>query len=346
MIVKKILETYIDISDPKDIFSPNHDEMILKRLASKFVGICYMSCYILKINKLIRRSYIYMKDTLDGDTFTSVMFEVDAIIYTTNEIINGCKIIKKEPNGIIHGKSEYAGIQLVTQPSMSIFKEGDFVPVIVKRVRYNVNQTAISVSAIPFMPISRIAIYYNITTELSKPQTDELASLIELIKEEESKINSMKVSDKKIYEFFADLLSIDVHKNAKDSKSKPYQKYKTINISKVLDIKPALIFRQHNKYDDNIIYYIEPGGKSDSSDNNFQSRLSSILEEPQKEPQKESQKESHTIVDISAYISLNTILSEYLMNLQTLINFVIQYPTFDEVQASKHIWKMYSTLKR
>ena len=59
-----------------------------------------------------------MKDTLDGDAHTNVMFEVDAIEYIKDEIINGCKIIKKEPNGIIHAKSEYSGIQLNKQSNM------------------------------------------------------------------------------------------------------------------------------------------------------------------------------------------------------------------------------------
>ena len=111
MIIKKIIETFLDISDPKEIFAPNRDDIILEKLRAKFVGICFMSCLIMSVNRIIRRSYVYMKDTLDGDALTNIQFEVDAIIYFDGEIINGVTIVKKEPNGIIHAKSKYDGAE-------------------------------------------------------------------------------------------------------------------------------------------------------------------------------------------------------------------------------------------
>ena len=77
----------MDITDPNEILSTDRNKMLMEKLTSKFVGVCYNSCYILKINRIIRRSYIYMKDTLDGDAHTNVMFEVDAIEYIKDEII-------------------------------------------------------------------------------------------------------------------------------------------------------------------------------------------------------------------------------------------------------------------
>ena len=137
MIIKKLLETVIELSDPNDMFL-NIDDMLIQKLYDKFVGVCYQSSYIIKINRIIRRSYIFMQTSLDGNSQVNVKFEVDALTYITNEIINGCTIVKKEPNGIIHAKSKYAGIQMSIQQNMSIFKENDIVPVIVKRVRYNI----------------------------------------------------------------------------------------------------------------------------------------------------------------------------------------------------------------
>lgn len=334
MIIKRILETYMDISDPKDIFSPNRDNMIMDKLVEKFVGVCYMSCFIVKINKVIRRSYIYMKDTLGGDAYTNVMFEVDAIVYQVNEIINGCKIIKKEPNGIIHGKSDHAGIQLSIQPNMSIFKEGDVVPVIVKRVRYNVNQTAVSVLAVPFIPMIVDPIYYNIHGVLSKQQTDELKYIIDQINTEDQKINNLNANDKKIYKFFADLINTDAPNNV-DIKN-----IKKININNILDLKSGLIYRLDNKYDDPNIYY------SESKELTF--NLESISEEPHSSDSiiKKSPPKINNVIDESIYIAFYSILIKYLTNLQSLQNFIIQYPTFTSVQNSKEIWKMYSMLKK
>jgi hypothetical protein len=234
MHIKKILETYLDITDPNDIFSNDRDKMLLNKLSDKFIGICYNSCLIIKVNKIIRRSYIYMKDTLDGDAQTNIMFEVTAIQYIKDEIINGCKIIKKEPNGIIHAKSEYAGIQLNIPASMSIFKEGDIIPVIVKMVRYNVNQSAISVLAMPFIPNITPIIYYKIIEKnddiLTKQETENIKSLFDQIKTEETKLNKLDTNDKKIYKFFVDLLS---------NKTPSMKSGKKLNIFDILNIKPV-----------------------------------------------------------------------------------------------------------
>jgi hypothetical protein len=335
MIIKKILETYLDISDPKDIFSPNRDNMIMEKLTAKFVGVCFMSCFVIKINRIIRRSYIYMKDTLDGDAHTNVMFEVDAIVYQKNEIINGCKIIKKEPNGIIHGKSEHAGIQLSIQPNMTIFREGDIAPVIVKRVRYNINQTAASVLAVPFIPMSYEPVYYNMSGSLTKLQIDELKSLLTQIKTEECKIEKLNSADKKIYTFFNDLISpVKTSKPA----STPFKKTKKVKIHEILELTSGIIYKPDLKYDNSELYYVDTGeSKSD---------LSNILVDQRDTTNTtDTKSELRNVIDESIYITFYTILLKYLTNIQTLQSFLDQYPTFAAVQSSKEIWKMYSMLK-
>lgn len=307
MIVKKIIETFLDINEPNEIFSTDRNQMIIDKLTEKFVGICYNSCLILKINKIIRRSYIYMKDTLDGDAYTNVMFEVDCVIYIKDEIINGCKIIKKEPNGIIHAKSKYAGIQLNIQPSMSILKEKDIVPVIVKLVRYNINQSAISVLAMPFMPIMNPIQYYNINGTLSKSQSDNLKLLMDQVKEDENKIKKLNSNDKKIYKFFNDLL------HYKNKESTP--KSNSMNIMDILNLKTGIVFQNMLTYDDSNINYME-------------------------------KKEDSKAVDESPFIIFSTLLINYLSHLQTLNNFLDYYPTFTDVQKNKNTWKFYSMFKK
>ena len=181
MIIKKLIETYIDIDDPSDVLCADINKMLIDKLTNKFVGVCYKSGLIMKINRIIRRSYIYLQTTLDGYGQTSVKFEVDVLIYKNNEVINGCKIIKKEPNGIIHANSKYAGIQMSIQQNMSIFKEGDVVPIIVKRVRYNINHTSISVSAIPFIPIEYNIVYYKLIDTMNKKRVETIERLIKQI---------------------------------------------------------------------------------------------------------------------------------------------------------------------
>lgn len=314
MFIKKILETYMDITDPNEILSTDRNKMIMEKLTSKFVGVCYNSCYILKINRIIRRSYIYMKDTLDGDAHTNVMFEVDAIEYIKDEIINGCKIIKKEPNGIIHAKSEYSGIQLNMQSNMSIFKEGDIIPVIVRMVRYNVNQSAISVLAVPFMPIVNPIQYYKINGSLTKQETDNIKSLLDQIKDTETQIDKLDTMDKKIYKFFSELLS---------NKEPSIKSSKKIKISDIMNIKSGIVFKSEGVFDDSQIYYIE---EKDNLNDNSETNDNTIKE--------------------SSYIIFSVLLIKYLCNLQTLQNFIKAYPKFTDIQQHKNIWKLYSSLKK
>lgn len=39
MFIKKILETYMDITDPNEILSTDRNKMIMEKLTSKFVGM-------------------------------------------------------------------------------------------------------------------------------------------------------------------------------------------------------------------------------------------------------------------------------------------------------------------
>jgi nitrate reductase NapAB chaperone NapD len=279
-----------------------------------------------------------MKDTLDGDAHTNIMFEVDAIVYQKNEIINGCRIIKKEPNGIIHGKSPYAGVQLSIQPNMSIFKEGDVVPVIVKRVRYNVNQIAASVLAIPFIPIPFEQTYYNITGVLTKQQTDTIKNMITQINTVEEKIKNMNNDDKKIYSFFVDLIS-----PSKVAIDKTFKTAKKVDINNILDVTSGIVFRPDLKYNDSSIYHV----KLTDTHKEVVSNLTSISEKKGQENLvvKTTTPQLNNVVDESIYIVLYEMLIKYFTNIQSLQNFLIQYPTFDAVQSSKHIWKMYSSLK-
>lgn len=329
MIIKKILETYLDLSDPKDMFSSNKDALLLTKLTEKFVGICYMSCYILSVNKIIRRSYIYMKDTLDGGSNLSIKFEVTALIYNMNEIINGCKIIRKELNGIIHAKSDYAGIQISVPSNISIFKEGDVVPIIVKQVRYNVNQSAISILAMPFISVKKDHVMYKITEDITEEEKEELKDIIAQIQAEKKIIESLVKDDKKIYNFFYDLLNMNVDKTK--------EKLHHINLFDILTMSNCIIYKPVDSYDE-YLYYIKHSVTKLSDI----SQLTSVIEYNTKDT---SQKEIKNIIDIRAYLAFSSILLNYLSNMQTIKDFITRYPTFKDIQMSKEVFKLYSSGK-
>ena len=125
MIIKKVLETTIDITDPNDIYNPNIQNLCIKYLEIKYLKKCYMSCLITKITKILRNSSRYMSNELHGYAKINVEFEIEGTIYTKGEVITNCKIIKIENTGYIHCISEYAGIQIRPDPKfVNIYKEG------------------------------------------------------------------------------------------------------------------------------------------------------------------------------------------------------------------------------
>jgi len=314
MLIKREIKIWLDITDPNDMYEQDKDKMILGLVSKKFNGICYNSCLIIKVNKIIRRSKIYLKDTLDGHANVSVIFEVDCIIYIRNEIINGCKIIKKEINGIIHATSQYAGIQLNIQPSMSIFKEGDIFPLIVKRVRYNVSQPSVSVLAIPFMPIVPDLVCYNITGNLNTEQKESLNLIWGQIQRHEDYVKKLNTSDKKIYKFFIDLLQPD----------KSHKIGKVIDMKELMNITKGIVFKTFNQYNDSNVNYIKDLDDIKGTGKKFV---------------------DDSLIDEDVYIVISSIMHQYLSHLQTLQDFVSHYSTFADVQKNKNVWKFFNMLK-
>ena len=206
MIIKKNIEVSLDIYQPDDIYNQDTEKTILKLLNNKFKTKCYKSCLILNINNIIKRSMINMTDDLDGSATVDVIFESDVIEYIPNEIINGCEILKVE-NGYIHAKSKYASIQINMKKNISIYTEGDIVPVIVRKSAYNINKDSISVAAAPFMPIREDIQYFKIINNLDIIERKYLTSLLNQLKKYEEKINKI---DKNVLKFFNELLSFNV----------------------------------------------------------------------------------------------------------------------------------------
>lgn len=334
MIIKKYIETYVDIADPNDMYAANRDEMLIQKLTDKFVGVCYNSCYILNINKLIRRSYLYMKDTLEGDSQLSVLFEVDALIYAKGEVINGCTIVKKEPNGIVHAKSQYAGIQINITRNLDIFKEGDVVPIIVKRVRYNINQPEVTVLATPFIPPNDNVVYYKPTGKLDDNQSKDIDKILKQIGDAKKMLSSQTSTNKKIIKFFINLIALK-----KQKQPKILQKISIHDVKKWSVINEgALVLEQG---DNPHVLQVQIG---DSSMSKLVS--SSVGNSAEEKSESFPSVDESLIVEETIYNICTIFLLNHLQYLQTIQGFLKQYPTFAAVQKNKSIWKLYNMLKK
>jgi hypothetical protein len=318
MIIQKDLETRIDLLDAKDIMNPNITEVCMKHLNKKFLGICFKSCLVVKINKIIRHSQRYMSEELNGAAYMDIEFEVDGIIYTKGEIINGCNIVKIESDGRIHAKSQYAGLQIRQDTSLvNIYKEGQIVPFIAKRVKYNPAQSAISVEALPFTPMFPKTKIYIIKNPLDDEGVKKVTKLFGQIQIYKDKINGFDAAAKKALMFFQEL--IYPFKKTADFKLPTFVK-KKLTLENALQLKTGIICNPVELKIQDMEFFISEETKE------FESPFE-IYEK-----------------------DLLFVLDKYLINVirhyHTLIEFVETYPTFAKVQEYKDIWRMFNMLKR
>ena len=358
MIITKNLECILTITDTNVLFSKNLNNELINILNDKYQNKCFSSCYVININKITRRSYMNCNENLDSNFNISIQFEANVLIYQTNEIIHDCVIIKKEQNGIIHAKSKYCGIQININQNLSIYEIGNKIPVIVKMLRYNINQPEISVLAIPFIPVKYDIIIYNTVNDLSDKSHNMLLQLNDKVSELDSLIKKLNKNDKKIYDFFKDLLLDNKLKN-KNSLEKRInnnsdldknnieiiKKYDVIELDLLLNElktqknKNYILFKSYNSFDINYCNVIKD---KQVAENLF---IEDDSDYKNNKLDKNINDSNVLIVNESIENILELYMYENIRNKQCLLNFVNNYPNLNDVQKLKNIWKLYLLLK-
>lgn len=322
MIIQKILETQLDLTDPMDIIDPDLIGMCTRHLIKKFVGRCFKSCLVVKINKIIRHSRRYMSEDLSGSAYIYVTFEVDGITFSKGEIINGCNILKIEADGRIHAKSKYAGVQVRQDSAMGIYKEGQIVPFITRRVLYNPAQLAISVEALPFVPFFPPLKIYKITSGLVDDDAEKIQSLFDKLGSIVGLISQRVRNDpneKQALDFFQKL--IYPFKQPTDYKLPGFEKRK---LSTIASVTSGYIYQPVESNITNQEFYYSPH---------------------------EIKEEGHEIKEEDVYekdlmFIIDKLLNRAIQHYNTLSEFVDTYPTFAKVQEYKDVWRMFNMLKK
>jgi hypothetical protein len=333
MIVTKTLETTLNLSNPNDIYVKKFDELCIQKLTEKFENKCFNSCYILKILSIVKRSFRYMKETLDGGMLVDVKFEASVLIYQKDDIINNCRILKKESNSMVHACSDFAGVQFKQLKNYEIYNENDIIPVIVKNIRYNVNQNAITVSAYPFTPVTILKnhfnIFYKIKGTMSVDELEIIKKLSIRITNESSIIKNLKTSERNIYKFFNDLI-YPYNKNYNYTEIFNATK-NSLTLDNITSFSTGIVFLPLLKYLDAEFFSIKVENFNESK----------LLDQFKKIPGESN----YQILEETPYIVFSYILNKHLRNLNTLKEFNDTYKTFAEVQKYKEVWKLYTMLK-
>lgn len=325
MKITKVLNTSIDLLNPDDIYTPDIDTLLIKKLEERYLNKCYQSVLIIKISKIIRHSSIHMVDNrLDGGAYVDVEFEIEGVIFVQGEILNGCKIIEIHANAIT-AEHQYAGIKLQKdQSNQLIFKIlniGQKIPIIVQKVRYMPNQSTISMLASPYVPKITEDVYYKISTPLTPKETEELHYMLEQVSTEEEL--HKKISEQKSYEFFKNILyPYKVNQKFDQSKKVATLKLKPVGleIKKLLEIDTGtLVYPQEdNRYNKRLFW-----SSSDISNIQIQGLL----------------------INSSAFAAMADILNKYLLYLQALRGFVEVYPTAEQAISMTAYWSLCNNMK-
>ena len=326
MLIKKILETRLDIANTNDIFCADYGKNALLLLKDKYTKRCFKSVYVLDVLHIIKRSAIHCKNKVaDGSGYMDVTFEVSGIIYEKGEVIHNCKIIQINNNGIMHAKSEHASLFIKNIDDTVIFKEMDEIPVIVNMAKYGMYETEISVSSYPFMPLPKKSIILKIiddSSDLSK--SDKITESIGLdisteLKKLESEITKIKKTNKPIYEFFKDLIY-------------PYKSFVKIagtsniitydNLSKTL-AHDDLVYKPESYLDDNTYLTLNSVEKS---------KIESLYTDT-------------VLIEVNKNDFIIHLLNEYSKNLSQFLGFLQMYDTKKKIADKKPIWSLYHHLK-
>jgi hypothetical protein len=322
MKVTKILETRLDILND-DMYCCDYNARILRILNDNYINRCFKSIFILDIIRIIRRSAPHCKNkALDGSAYIDISFEVSGIVYDKGDVIHNCKIIKIDDNGKMHAKSKYASIHVNGSNSLVSFKETDEITVLVRNAGYGINDTEISVSTIPFVPIIKDSIIYKIVDDedKSKDKSEDkyIDNFIKDIEQIEKQLVKHKKTNPQIFKFFKELVY-------------PYKTYKVDDFGKSYDIsminllklkKDDMVFKPCNYLDDNTYLLINDKDKI-----------------------KVEKTYTTTIIEISKQDYILHIFNLYKTNLLQLIGFVESYDTKDKITASQTTWKLYNTVK-
>lgn len=202
MIITKIFQTKVHIDDSWLLYSNDIDAVVMDNLKQRFEGKCYMSCLILEILEVqMRSNFIFSKHRQDGSATCSVRVNVRGIAIKKHEILHDCVVKKIDKDGHIICKNQYSAVYIKASKVLQTIKQGQTIIALAGLVRYKMFESAISVNALPFIPIvdELSTVIYTVVVSNTPLMVGMLESMEVEIKKNES-------IDKDVYSFFIELL--------------------------------------------------------------------------------------------------------------------------------------------
>lgn len=159
MLTKKVLETTLDLYNPKYIYSSDIDAILLKLLNKKYNGMCYKRSYIKEVLQIITRSKITMS-TNDFYGSVHIMFLASVIVYSPGEIISGIKIINKTREGNVQGTNNIVAVEVKYDKILDLYPIGATIPIKVIEAVYMLGKNMITMLGSILSPTPEKNIFY------------------------------------------------------------------------------------------------------------------------------------------------------------------------------------------
>lgn len=151
MLVERNLETALTLSDIEDIYCKDYAAMLLDRLRLIYQGRCFQSMMVEEVLELVRYSDFRCKSVKDdGSLVVHCVVRVRGVVFAVGEVIPDAQLVSSQNKSSLFAKARDGKVVIHIKRSAgkpNLLKAGDFVPIVVRDVRYNVGQPEVSVLA-------------------------------------------------------------------------------------------------------------------------------------------------------------------------------------------------------
>jgi hypothetical protein len=203
MIITKMIQTKVHIDDPMVLYTRDIESVIMDILKQRLEGYCYMSCCIIEVVEIQQRSnFTFSKQRQDGSASCNVRIKVRGIVIKKHEMLHDCVVKKIDKDGHIICKNKHAAVYIRASDALQTIKQGQTIVALAGQVKYSLFKSAISVNALPFIPIvdDKSDVIYKIVVENT---TGIIQKMLAKLKKEIEDNNTL---DSEIYSFFTDLI--------------------------------------------------------------------------------------------------------------------------------------------
>ncbi len=215
MLVKKVVNTKIILTDAEDIYSSDLEAVILKKLVDRYVGRCFVSMLVKSIDSILRLSDIVYNDKLNIEATVDVKFIASGLYLEEGEILFDCTIDEAKNTHIIASsvdvvctiRTSVGNSRSSQQNNISnIVKVGQQIPIIVKSSTYDIGRSKISAIGQIFHIVKEPSVCYRLTSDSASPVTNTKA-----IEDQQSTLQGLideldGYSSSKIYKYFVEMM--------------------------------------------------------------------------------------------------------------------------------------------